>query len=352
MKKVSKRTLACLLTFAFGASAQENAQEFIVEPGHPSLEVWLLPDVPPAPSQNEITQARVELGKALFFDPGLSANQAMSCATCHNPALGWADGQAFSKGVNGNTLARTSPSMVNMAFNDIYMWDGRVSSIEEQVLGPITSPAEMNVSLEDLEKIIGKSPTYKKSFDQAYPGEKIDSQVIGKALASFVRTVVSNESAFDRWVKGDASAMSEGQVNGFKLFVDEQKGNCVACHHPPNFTDNGFHNIGLPVKQENMDPGRFALKPLPLMKGAFKTPTLRDIALTAPYFHDGSAASLQDVMRHYVEGGDKNGPLSPNMKPLELSDAETADLIRFMEALTSSQSSLTSPSIAMGLKRE
>lgn len=341
-----------MLMLATDVGAQDNTQEFTFEAGHPSLQVWLLPDTPPAPAQNQLTTERIELGKTLFFDSRLSANQAMSCATCHNPGLGWADAKAFSDGTNGLPLTRTTPSMVNMAFNNIYMWDGRVATIEQQVIGPITSPAEMNLSLEELNSIVSKDPSYKKDFAKAYPDERIDSQVIGKALASFVRTVVSNESDFDRWVKGDESAMSAEQVNGFKLFVDESKGNCVACHHPPNFTDNGFHNIGLSQDQDTSDPGRYALKPLRLMKGAFKTPTLREISLTAPYFHDGSSKSLEDVMAHYIDGGKQSNSLSPNMKPLDLSDDESADLVRFMEALTSSQPPLSPSTIAMGLEHE
>lgn len=337
---------------ATDVGAQDNFQKFTIESGHPSLQVWLLPDTPPAPLQNQLTTERIKLGKTLFFDSRLSENQVMSCATCHNPGLGWADAQAFSKGTNGLPLTRTTPSMVNMAFNNIYMWDGRVATIEQQVLGPIISPAEMNLSLEDLNSIVSKDPRYQKYFAQAYPGEKIDSQVIGKALASFVRTVVSKESAFDRWVEGDESAMDAEQVNGFKLFVDKNKGNCVACHHPPNFTDNGFHNIGLVQDQDIIDPGRYALKPLLLMKGAFKTPTLRGVALTAPYFHDGSAKSLEDVMAHYIEGGTQSTSLSPNMKSLDLSDDELAALVSFMEALTSSRSSLSPSTIAMGLEHE
>lgn len=163
-------------------------------------------------------------------------------------------------------------------------------------------------------------------------------ETLAKAIASFERTVISNDTPFDRWAKGDKSAMSASAVNGFDLFMNPDKGNCAVCHSGPNFTDDGFHNIGLEsYGQENPDMGRYAIKPIRILKGAFKTPTLREIGVTAPYFHDGSANTLDEVVEHYAKGGVVKTDLSPNMKALGLSETEKADIVAFLEALTSEE---------------
>ena len=181
---------------------------------------------------------------------------------------------------------------------------------------------------------------------RAYPGEAIDKTTTSKAIASYERTLISADSPFDHWLRGDKKAMNASQIRGFRLFTDPAKGNCAACHSAPNFTDNGFHNIGLAAYgQPNPDVGRFAIKPIASLKGAFKTPTLRDIALTAPYFHDGSATTLTEVVEHYNKGGVTKTDLSTNIKPLNLSADEVKDLVLFLQALTTPPKTVTLPQL-------
>jgi cytochrome c peroxidase len=192
----------------------------------------------------------------------------------------------------------------------------------------------MNMDTKRLFAWLNGNEGYRALFAKAYPGEAIDAKTLSKALAAYQRTIVSNSSPFDRWLKGEARAMSERQVNGFRLFAG--KANCVACHSGSNFTDNGFHNVGLAAfGKPEPDLGRFAQRPIALMKGAFKTPTVREAARTAPYFHDGSARTLMEVIEHYVTGGVVRTNLSPSMKPLDLTATEKEDLVLFMQALSS-----------------
>lgn len=309
---------------------------------------WLLPKAPPAPADNQITQERVALGKALFFDPRLSSDRNLSCAGCHNPMFGWADGLPTAKGNKSKVLGRATPTIINTAYNTLQMWDGRKASLEDQAMGPMESMDEMAMDLNVLFKWLNEDSTYKEMFAKAYPKEAIDSKTVSKAIASFERTVVSNDSPFDRWVKGDKKAMTKQQIIGYRLFSDPSKGNCIACHQAPNFTDGGFHNIGLASYEEGKgDVGRFAIKPLPSLKGSFKTPTLRDVALTAPYFHDGSAKSLMEVVEHYNHGGASKTNLSPEMKPLNLKKEEMEAIVMFMQALTSPHKFVVLPQLPL-----
>jgi cytochrome c peroxidase len=215
------------------------------------------------------------------------------------------------------------------------MWDGRKSSLEDQAMGPMESMDEMAMDLKLLFAWLERTPGYKRAFAQAYPGEAIDHKTASKALAAFERTLVSNDSPFDRWLRGDAKSMTPQQVRGFRVFSDPAKGNCAACHHAPNFTDNGFHNIGLASHaRANPDMGRFIIRPVAAMRGAFKTPTLRDVALTAPYFHDGSATTLMDAIDHYDRGGVSAADRSAQIRPLNLTRADVADIAAFLQALT------------------
>ncbi|WP_338518182.1 cytochrome-c peroxidase [Alteromonas gracilis] len=310
------------------------ATEYVFEAGHASLQEWLLPENVPTPKDNPLTPEKVALGKMLFFDPRLSGDGNMSCASCHSPLFGWSDGQKTARGHKSMVLGRASPVVVNTGYNDIQMWDGREKTLEDQSIGPMRNTAEMNMDIPKLRNFL-RTSDYKEHFDKAFPKETIGVEQIAKAIASFERTIVSRNSPFDKWVKGDKTALSEQQVRGFKLFVDPNKGNCAVCHSAPNFTDNGFHNLGLAsYGQENPDLGRYTQRPLRLMKGAFKTPTIRDITLSAPYFHDGSAETLMDVVEHYAIGGVVKENRSPNMKTLNLSQQEKEDIVAFMESLT------------------
>jgi cytochrome c peroxidase len=269
----------------------------------------------------------------LFFDPRLSGNGTISCATCHNPLLGWSDGLSKGIGINGALLDRSSPTIINAGFNYLQMWDGRKKSLEEQAIGPMDTPTEMHTNFKSTLSFLTKNNGYSLAFTNAYPDEGIDRITISKAIASFERTIVSNNSPFDQWIRGDKSAITKQQISGFKVFLDPNKGNCEVCHSAPNFVDDGFHNIGL----KGHDLGRYPHKKVKVLKGAFKTPTLRDISLSAPYFHNGSAATLSEVVEHYVKGGDIEQGLDPNIFPLNLTEQEKRDLVAFMSSLTTKQ---------------
>jgi cytochrome c peroxidase len=262
----------------------------------------------------------------------------MSCATCHNPSLGWADGLRTAVGDGMQVLARATPSIVNSGFNRLQMWDGRFSSLEEQAWGPMLASAEMHGSQEDILVKLKAVPGYVAAFDKAYPGGDITKETVAKAIANFERTVVSRDSAFDRWGQGDESVLNASAKRGFEIFTG--KANCIACHQGSNFTDQGFHNIGL---KGNTDLGRYAKVPIRVMRGAFKTPTVRDIALTAPYMHNGMYRTLEEVIDHYDRGGDDKENLDPNIKPLGLSDQEKKDLVEFLKSLTGKQPTITVP---------
>jgi cytochrome c peroxidase len=317
--------LAIALTVGAGASGYDR---------------YLRPAKAPEPPHNIGTPERIELGKTLFFDPRLSGSNWISCASCHNPSLGWSDGLPTGIGHGMQQLKRATPALLNCGFNTTLMWDGRAPNLEEQALGPIAAAAEMNQDLPGLVRKLSAIPGYAPMFEAAYPGQGITEKTIGKAIAAYERTILSGESPFDRWRRGGARAVDESVKRGFALF--EGKANCVKCHEGFNFTDNGFHNIGLKPGVEP-DVGRFAQRPIKAVYGAFRTPTLRDVELTAPYMHDGSLRTLEEVVEHYDRGGEATEHLSPNMKPLNLSPQEKADLVSFMRSLTGKQMVVTLP---------
>ena len=298
---------------------------------------------PPVPADNALTPARVDLGWKLFFDPRLSGSGWMSCASCHNPALGWGDGLPLAVGQGMKTLKRHTPTILNSAYNKLQMWDGRFASLEEQALGPITSPDEMNADMRIVVERLQAIEGYKPLFARAYPGEGINERTIAKAIASYERTVISGEAPFDRWLKGDTKAIGAAAKRGFELF--NGKANCVACHEGPNFTDDGFHNIGVKPLEGFDDPGRYAKVKVKLMRGAHKTPSLRDVALTAPYMHNGAYATLRQVVEMYNRGGDHKENLDPNMKELNLTDREVDDLVEFMRSLTGKATLVSIPQL-------
>jgi len=304
---------------------------------------YLRPAAPPEPAHNKSTAERIALGKTLFFDPRLSGSNWISCASCHNPAMGWSDGLPTAIGDGMKTLNRATPTIVNTAYSPILMWDGRERGLEAQALGPITAGGEMNQDLPGLVRKLSRLPGYVAMFEKAYPGEGITDQTIGKAIAAYERTVLSGESPFDRWRRGDPKAVSASAKRGFQLF--EGKANCAACHQGFNFTDNGFHNIGLKTIGKDEDLGRFAVRKVGMLRGAFKTPTLRDVELTAPYMHNGIYATLEEVIDHYDRGGDVTDNLAPDMKPLSLTAQEKADLVAFMRSLTGEQMQVVIPQL-------
>jgi cytochrome c peroxidase len=270
----------------------------------------------------------VYLGKVLFFDKRLSSNEKIACASCHNPDLGFGDGLARGFGTLGNQLGRNTPHLYNLAWNVVFFWDGRAQSLEEQALGPIQAPGEMNMPLDKLIERLKQIPFYVKSFTEVYPDSGLTADNVGRAIAAFERTIVSRNSPFDHYMRGDKDAMSPEAVRGMRLFTG--KANCSACHSGPNFTDESFHNIGV----GGNDAGRATIANDASLTGAFKTPGLRNALLTAPYMHDGSVATLEGVVRYYNAGGAHQQGLSELMKPLHLTDSEVFDLVAFLGALT------------------
>jgi cytochrome c peroxidase len=333
-----------IATALIGASlslAATGAMAAGMKPGDEDTQKYLRPMTVPQPANNMMTPERIKLGKFLFFDPRLSGSNFISCATCHNPALGWSDAQPTAVGHGMDILGRSSPTILNTAYQRFQLWDGRAKTLEEQALGPIVAGGEMAQDMGSLIEELSAIPGYIKLFEAAYPGEGIQGVTIAKALAAFERTIVSTDAPFDRWLKGVDGAMSKSAIRGFGLF--KGKANCTACHDGFNFTDDGFHNVGL---NDMKDMGRYKIKPINILKGAFKTPTLRDIDLTAPYMHNGAYKTLKEVVEHYNGGGFENaGTLSPNMKPLKLSKKEKKDLVAFLKSLTGDPMEITIPQL-------
>jgi cytochrome c peroxidase len=296
------------------------------------------PDAIPFPKSNPYTVEKATLGKKLFFDTRLSAANLLSCASCHNPAYGWGDGQPRGVGHNMKTLGRRSPSIVNAAFGEIFMWDGRAATLEEQALGPIRADVEMNLPVEQLMEKLAGIPEYQPLFKAAFPTEGMTPETIAKAIATYERTVVSGRAPFDAWIEGDTKAISEEAKRGFVLF--NTKAACHNCHSGWNFTDDSFHDIGL----ASPDVGRFKHLPaIAKMQYAFKTPGLREITRRGPYMHDGSVPTLEAVMEHYDRGGIDRPSRSELMKPLGLTGQERDDLVAFMKTLTSDMDPTTVP---------
>ncbi len=290
-----------------------------------------LPSVVPMPATNLIYAQKVQLGKQLYFDGRLSKNGQIACAFCHLPASGFADPRQTSIGFNGLLGGRNAPTVYNAGYNSVQFWDGRAGTLEEQAIGPIHNPVEMAETHEAVVPKIQKIPGYQKQFRAVF-GKDASLQSIAEAIATFERTIVSRNSAFDKYVGGDKKAMDESAVRGMDLF--KGKGRCILCHNGPNFTDNKFHNLGVPqVGFLKEDMGRYAITLQESDKGAFKTPTLRSITETAPYMHDGVFKTLEEVVDFVNQGGGPNPHLSPWIKPLGLSAQEKQDLVAFMKAL-------------------
>jgi len=296
------------------------------------------PDTIPFPKANPYTVEKAALGKKLYFDSRLSGANLLSCASCHSPAYGWGDGQPRGIGHGMKQLGRRSPTIVNAAFGEIFMWDGRAGSLEEQALGPIRADVEMNMPIDQLLDKLTGIQAYGPLFKAAFPKEGMTLETIAKAIATYERTVVSGRAPFDAWVEGDEKAISEPAKRGFVLF--NGKGGCANCHSGWNFTDDSFHDIGL----SDADIGRGKQMPtVEKMQHAFKTPGLREITLRGPYMHDGSVPTLDAVMDHYNKGGVERASLSELMKPRDMSSQECADLVAFMKTLTSDMDPTTVP---------
>lgn len=287
------------------------------------------PDSIPFPKSNPLTAAKVELGRHLFFDPRLSRNGAVSCASCHNPGFDWADGRPRGLGVTGVPLPRRTPSVLNAAWLTALMWDGRAATLEDQAVLPLTAEHEMGMPLDKAEERLKAIEGYRPLFEAAFPGEEISITNALAAIATYERTLVSNEAPFDRWINGDETAISEEAKRGFAVFNGPAR--CSKCHSGWRFTDDSFHDIGLDTDDKGR--GAFAPPSVVIMQHAFKTPSLRDLRLGGPYMHNGSMKNLDEVIKHYEDGGKKRPSLSPEMQPIKLTPQERADLIAFLKTL-------------------
>jgi len=307
------------------------------------------------PADNPLTRAKVELGRQLYFDPRLSKDGTVACATCHHPELGWADAAPVSTGIKGQKGGRSAPTIVNRLLGPTQFWDGRAASLEEQALGPIANPIEMGFTVEESVALLNSIEGYALQF-QAVFGGPATAERIAKALASFERTIVSGNSKWDYYEQAlpyfdyepedgdepeflqkmqriladeEKHRLSESAIRGRDLFFG--KAQCSACHVGQDLSDESFHNLGIGMEAKEPDLGRYVVTKVDKDKGAFRTPSVRNIALTAPYMHDGSLKTLREVVEHYAKGGTPNPWLSEKIFKLDLSEQDKQDLVTFME---------------------
>ncbi len=291
-----------------------------------------LPPVP-IPPDNPMTKAKVELGKMLYFDNRLSADGTVSCATCHDPQKAWAEDLPVSKGIRGHLGPVNSPTVINTAYAPVLFWDGRAGSLEEQALGPIENPMEMGHSLDELVKQLSEIPEYRQRFQDVF-GTGVTKDGIAIAIAAFERTILSGNSPYDRYTKGgDKTALTEQQIRGLRVFEE----NCAVCHTPPLFSNYQFYNAGIGLDKEPSNKGRMAVTGDEADFGKFRVPPLREVAKTAPYFHDGSVATLEEAVRIMAQGGIDNPGLASALKAVraaQLTEENVKELVAFLEALS------------------
>jgi cytochrome c peroxidase len=263
-----------------------------------------------------LTREKVTRGRQLFFDKGLSRDGTLSCASCHDPKLSFSDGRALASGIDGAEGTRNSPALINRGYGEVFFWDGRAQSLEQLALQPIVNPIELGNTETEVERRTGM-----RAAD------------VAAALASYLRTIRSGDSRFDRFGAGETRALNALEQAGLKVF--RGKGGCTACHIGPNFTDERFHNTGIAWRDGRLvDDGRFSVSEIDPDRGAFKTPTLRDLTRTAPYMHDGSLATLDDVIEFYSKGGRPNPSLDGQIRPRDLTLEEKRALAAFLRTLT------------------
>lgn len=290
------------------------------------VSAWSMPPVA-YPSSNPFSRAKEELGRKLFFDPRISENPARTCAACHHPGLGWADSMQRALG-SQQGLGRHTPSLINVGYNQAFFWDGRASSLEDAVSQDLLSPGMDRDELAgSIVKRISAIAAYRKDFAAAFASDGISFDRITDALSTFLRGITSSSTPFDRWLQGEATAIPDSARRGFALFTG--KAACAGCHTPPNFTDSSFHNTGI----NTVDPGHYEISGKDKDRNAFKTPALRDAALTPPYMHNGSKGTIVDVIDYYDRGGDTLDG-GNELHPLHLSEAEKADLLAFLLSLS------------------
>jgi cytochrome c peroxidase len=316
---------ACLCGAIAGAALAQSA-----EPDLMALkQKFRRPSGIPFPVSNPYSAEKRALGARLFHDKRLSADGSIACATCHDRKKGFSDGRATAVGVPGRPLARHTPTLWNLAWAGPVFWDGRARSLEEQVAGPIIAPDEMALAMDQLIARLRADRSYRRAFAAAFPHEpRVSEKNLRKAIATYLRTLVSPQTRFDRWIEGDSGALAPQETAGFRLFAG--KAGCVNCHSGWAFTDHAFYDIGLP----DDDRGRGAVLRLPQAEHAFKTPSLREAGRRAPYMHDGSLGDLAAVVRHYADGITERPTLAGDLKRIALTASEQAALVSFLGTLT------------------
>lgn len=343
----------CALTFAFGVLSigcreseqpagpktekttpeKKTSKKAVAEtPKAPKVPLGLPPL--PVPKDNPMTAEKIELGKLLYFDTRLSKDGTVSCATCHNPNQGWAERRPTSKGIKDQVGGRNAPTVINSAYHPAQFWDGRAASLEEQALGPIENPIEMGHDLDQCCQQLNKIPAYEKSFKAVF-GTGVTKEGIAKAIAAFERTILSGNSPYDRFKAGDKKALTDVQQRGMDVFLE--KGNCATCHAPPTFSNGRYYNAGVGAGNPKPDPGRKDVTKKDTDLGKFRVPHLRDIVDTGPYFHDGSAETLEAAVALMAAGGNDNPNLSPMMtgvRAAKLTEQDKKDLVDFLKALS------------------
>lgn len=310
-------------------SAQESEKEEFVPP-------FGLPPIP-WPENNPYSAKKAELGRLLYFDKRLSADGTISCASCHKVPRAYTDHRRLPKGILGHLGSRTTPTIINSAYSPYMFWDGRMRSLEDQCKGPIGNTNEMALAdnmhdaHQQCQHKICSIKGYRILFKEVFGSEECSIDEIAKAIATFERTVLSGNSAYDRYMAGDKKAMTSQQIHGMQVFKEAR---CDFCHGGPLFTRNQFHNIGVGMKTVRPDLGRYNVTHMDKDWGAFKTPGLRDVVYTYPYMHDGSLNTLRAVIDYYDKGGTPNPHQSPIIKPLHLSEEDKRALISFLRALS------------------
>jgi cytochrome c peroxidase len=285
----------------------------------------------PVPGDNPLTQAKVQLGRQLFFDPILSADGTVACATCHAPAHGFASSERFPAGIGGQRNRRNAPTLLNRAYGLALFWDGRETTLEGQALRPIESPLEMGGTVAAAVQRLRERHDYADQFRAVF-ADGVTAENLARALASFERVLLTGDSRVDRFRAGATAVLNASERHGLWLY--ESRGRCWRCHSGANFTDEAFHNTGVSWGKTPSDLGRYEQTQREADRGRFKTPTLRGLRATAPYMHDGSLATLQEVVEFYNRGCTANPNLDPAIVPLGLSESDVRDLVAFLQALS------------------
>jgi cytochrome c peroxidase len=332
---MSSRSLRVSYSIAFTLLAASSASGQTLDE---QKSTYRRPLLIPFPAEAPYSPQLATLGKKLFFDPRLSESKNISCASCHNPSFGYEAPVDRAVGAANTKLDRQAPTILNAAWIAPLFWDGRAKTLEEQAAGPIEAPVEMNMKFDVLVPELARIGEYKYWFDRLFPGKGVTRENILTAIATYERMTVSDWAPFDRWIEGDENAISASAKNGFTIFTG--KARCADCHSGWNLTDNKFHDIGLATT----DIGRAKYEPNnPTAMYAFKTPGLRNLTQRAPFGHNGSQETLENIVRHYEAGGIQRPSLSPLMKPFKITDEERQDLLAFLQSLTAEKTETPVP---------